>query len=89
MSATSVTLPRPADPSVDHAIQAIVGGASTAETCFVSTYWWDVAGAKRSGLHTAWVARRERSLLDTVPAPDYRGRDLAEVADAIVDGLAD
>jgi 2-haloacid dehalogenase len=64
-------------------------GASTAETCFVSTYWWDVAGAKRSGLHTAWVARRERSLLDTVPAPDYRGRDLAEVADAIVDGLAD
>src|SRR6478735_5611542 len=34
MPATSVTLqPRPADPSVDHAIQAIVAGASTAETC--------------------------------------------------------
>jgi hypothetical protein len=34
MTATSLTLQhRPADPSVDHAIQAIVAGASTAETC--------------------------------------------------------
>ncbi|MET0812458.1 MAG: quinolinate synthase NadA, partial [Microbacterium sp.] len=31
---TAITLqPRPADASVDHAIQAIVAGASTAETC--------------------------------------------------------
>lgn len=34
MSATLLTLqPRPIDPSVDHEIQAIVAGASTAETC--------------------------------------------------------
>jgi 2-haloacid dehalogenase len=59
-------------------------GASGSEVCFVSTHWWDVAGAKRAGLRTAWVARRERSLLDTVPAPDYTGRDLVEVAEAIV-----
>jgi 2-haloacid dehalogenase len=59
-------------------------GASGGEVCFVSTHWWDVAGAKRAGLRTGWVARRERSLLDTVPAPDYTGRDLAEVAEAIV-----
>ena len=52
--------------------------------CMVSTHWWDVAGAKRAGLRTGWVARRERALLDTVPAPDYTGRDLAEVAEAIV-----
>jgi FMN phosphatase YigB (HAD superfamily) len=50
----------------------------------VSTFWWDVAGAKRAGLRTGWVARRERALLDTVPAPDYTGRDLADVAQAIV-----
>jgi 2-haloacid dehalogenase len=60
-------------------------GADGADSvCFVSTHWWDVAGAKRAGLRTGWVARRERALLDTVPAPDYTGRDLAEVADAIV-----
>jgi 2-haloacid dehalogenase len=52
--------------------------------CMVSTHWWDVAAAKRAGLRTGWVARRERALLDTVPAPDYTGRDLAEVAEAIV-----
>jgi hypothetical protein len=34
------------------------------------------------------VARRERSLLDTVPAPDYTGRDLAEISEAIVTKMA-
>jgi 2-haloacid dehalogenase len=59
-------------------------GETGAGICFVSTHWWDVAGAKRAGMVTGWVARRERSLLDTVPPPDYLGRDLAEVAQAIV-----
>jgi 2-haloacid dehalogenase len=59
-------------------------GTSPREICFVSTHWWDVAGAQRAGMQTAWVARRERSLLDTIRAPEYTGRDLAEVADAIV-----
>jgi 2-haloacid dehalogenase len=63
-------------------------GAPADEVAFVSTFWWDVSGAKRAGLLTGWVARRERSLLDSVPPPDYVGRDLAEVADAIVGRLA-
>ena len=63
-------------------------GAPADEVAFISTFWWDVAGAKRAGLPTGWVARRERSLVDSVPPPDYVGRDLAEVADAIVGRLA-
>jgi len=63
-------------------------GAAGEDVAFVSTHWWDVAGAKRAGMRTGWVARRERWLLDTVPPPDYTGRDLAEVADAIVSRLA-
>ena len=63
-------------------------GVTGSDICFVSTHWWDVAGAKRAGMSTGWVARRERSLLDTVPAPDYTGRDLAEIADAIVTRMA-
>jgi 2-haloacid dehalogenase len=59
-------------------------GADAGELCFVATHWWDVAGAKRVGMRTGWVARRERALLDSVPAPDFTGRDLAEVASAIV-----
>jgi 2-haloacid dehalogenase len=62
--------------------------AEPGDVCFVATHWWDVAGAKRAGMQTGWVARRERALLDSVPAPDYTGRDLAEVADAIVARLA-
>jgi 2-haloacid dehalogenase len=62
-------------------------GADGGDIVFVSTHWWDVAGAKRAGMRTGWVARRERSLLDTVPPPDFTGRDLAEVADAIVTSL--
>ena len=60
------------------------GAESGNAVCIVSTHWWDVAGAKRAGLRAGWVARRERALLDTVPAPDYLGRDLAEVSEAIV-----
>ena len=63
-------------------------GAPADEVAFISTFWWDVAGAKRAGLPTGWVARRERSLVDSVPPPDYVGRDLAEVANAIVGRLA-
>jgi 2-haloacid dehalogenase len=74
--------PRPYRMALEHT------GASADEVAFVSTFWWDVSGAKRAGLLTGWVARRERSLLDSVPPPDYVGRDLADVADAIVGRLA-
>jgi 2-haloacid dehalogenase len=63
-------------------------GARGEEVCMVSTHWWDVVGAKRAGLQTGWVARRELTLLDTVPEPDYTGRDLAEVAAAIAARMA-
>jgi 2-haloacid dehalogenase len=61
-------------------------GADAGDVCLVATHWWDVTGAKRAGLRTGWVARRERVLLATVPEPDFRGADLAEVAEAIVAG---
>ena len=74
--------PRPYRMALEHT------GAPADEVAFISTFWWDVAGAKRAGLPTGWVARRERSLVDSVPPPDYVGRDLAEVANAIVGRLA-
>ena len=82
LSAQDVGVPKPDLRPYRYALERT--GAETGAVCFVSTHWWDVAGAKRAGLRTAWVARRERALLDTVPPPDYTGRDLAEVAEAIV-----
>jgi 2-haloacid dehalogenase len=63
-------------------------GADAGEVCFTAVHWWDVTGAKRVGMRTAWVARRERVLLESVPKPDVQGRDLSEVAEAIVAQLA-
>jgi 2-haloacid dehalogenase len=63
-------------------------GATAGEVCMVAAHWWDVAGAKRAGLRTGWVARRDRVLLATVPEPDVTGADLAEVADGILVRLA-
>jgi 2-haloacid dehalogenase len=59
-------------------------GVPPGDACMVAAHWWDVAGAKRAGLRTGWMARRERILLSTVPEPDFRGADLAEVAEAIL-----
>jgi 2-haloacid dehalogenase len=59
-------------------------GATAGEVCMVAAHWWDVTGAKRAGLRTGWVARHDRVLLSTVPAPDVTGADLAEVADGIL-----
>jgi 2-haloacid dehalogenase len=59
-------------------------GASAGEVCLVAAHWWDVAGAKRAGLRTGWVARRDRVLPATVPTPDVSGGELAPVSDAIV-----
>jgi 2-haloacid dehalogenase len=59
-------------------------GAAADEVVMVAAHWWDVAGAKRAGLRTGWVARRDRVLPASVPDPDVTGRDLAEVAGGIV-----
>jgi len=54
------------------------------ETWFVAGHWWDVAGAKRAGMRTVWIARDELELLDSAPEPDVRAADLAEAAAALV-----
>jgi 2-haloacid dehalogenase len=83
LSAQDAGAPKPDLRPYRYALEQ-TGAESGEAVCFVSTHWWDVAGAKRAGLRTAWVARRERALLGTVPPPDYTGRDLSAVAEAIV-----
>jgi 2-haloacid dehalogenase len=64
-----------------HALEAI--GAEAGETWLVAAHWWDVLGAKRAGLRTAWVGRDEGALLSTVPTPDAAAADLAGIAERI------
>ncbi|MDQ3769578.1 MAG: haloacid dehalogenase type II [Actinomycetota bacterium] len=65
-----------------HAVEQF--GVAAEEVTMVAAHWWDVEGAKRAGLRTAWVARRERILRTTVPEPDVRGEDVRDVAAALV-----
>ena len=58
-------------------------GLEPGETWFVAGHWWDVAGAKRAGLRTAWIGRDEGVLIASAPEPDVRAADLKEAAEAI------
>src|SRR4051812_22966417 len=70
------------DPRVyAHALDVL--GLAAADAWFVAGHWWDVTGAKRAGMRTAWIARDEGALLDSAPPPDVRAVDLAEAVDGI------
>jgi 2-haloacid dehalogenase len=58
-------------------------GLDPGESWFVAGHWWDVTGAKRAGLRTAWIARDEGALIAGAPEPDVRAADLREAAEAI------
>jgi 2-haloacid dehalogenase len=81
MSVEAVGAYKP-DPRVyGHALEVL--GTPAGETWFVAGHWWDVWGAKRAGLRTAWVARDEGALIETVPDPDVRAADIADAAERI------
>ena len=58
-------------------------GADPARTCMVAAHGWDLHGAKASGMRTAWVARLEQVLLESLSEPDFRGDDVLDVCRAI------
>ena len=58
-------------------------GVAPGDAWFVAGHWWDVWGAKRAGMRTAWIARDEGALLPTTPAPDIRAADLAQAAEQL------
>ena len=60
-------------------------GTDPAEACMVAAHWWDLLGAARVGMRTAWVAHKELLLPDIAPEPDARGDDLASAAAAILE----
>ncbi len=64
-------------------------GVAPERCCMVAAHGWDLMGAARVGLRTAWVAHLELRLPATIPEPDLRADDLASVASAIVDQLGD
>ncbi len=57
---------------------------SPEKICLVAAHGWDIAGAHKAGLGTAFVARPQKVLNPTAPSPDIHGADLLEVADQLL-----
>jgi 2-haloacid dehalogenase len=69
-------------------VYALARGEAAGELWMVAAHAWDVAGAQRAGLKTAWIAAKEGRHLDVYPAPDITAPDLESAAEQIVARLA-
>jgi 2-haloacid dehalogenase len=58
-------------------------GVEAPHVALVTAHDWDVHGAHRAGLATAWVDRGE-SRIETFDPPDVSGRDLEEVCERLL-----
>lgn len=54
------------------------------ELWMVAAHAWDLAGAQRAGLRTAWLATVEPEYLSAYPPPDLTAGDLAEGAEKLL-----
>ena len=59
-------------------------GIEPREVTMIATHSWDLHGAHRAGLRTAWVSRQERRASTVFDAPDISGADLRDVAEQVV-----
>lgn len=59
-------------------------GVDVGEIRLVAAHAWDIAGARRAGCATAFVARPGKVLDPLVEQPDVVGADLREVVDGIL-----
>ena len=50
----------------------------------VAAHAWDVGGAMQAGCAAAFIARPGKAVFPLFPKPDVTGKDLAEVAEAIL-----
>lgn len=55
-------------------------GKPAAECMMVAAHGWDVGGAKRAGMKTAFVSRQGQALYPLVPAPDLIVSDIEALA---------
>ena len=55
------------------------------ELWMVAAHAWDIAGAARAGLRTAWISGKERVYPAIFPTPDIRAPDLDSAVRRIID----
>jgi 2-haloacid dehalogenase len=65
-------------------VYALAKRHAAGELWMVAAHAWDIQGAARAGLRTAFVSAKESSYLDVFPAPDIIAPDLVSVAEAVL-----
>jgi 2-haloacid dehalogenase len=56
-----------------------------ASASFLATaHGWDVHGAKRAGLRTGWVVRKDKIVSPAIAPPDAQGKTLTEVIERLL-----
>lgn len=58
-------------------------GCPKDEILWVTGHFWEIVGADRQGLRTAWINRARQPRLDIGVVPTYTTRTLQELADAL------
>jgi len=79
ISCDSISVTKP-----NRAVYQLALERSGAETWMVAAHAWDIAGASRAGLKTAYVTSVEGSYLEVYPKPDVVAASLVEAARAMV-----
>ena len=59
-------------------------GVNKNQVLMVAAHGWDIAGALQAGMKAAFVERKGQSLYPLSPTPQYIGKNLVEIAKAII-----
>jgi len=59
-------------------------GVDLSDIVMVAAHGWDITGAIQAGMKSAFVERKGQSLYPLAVKPDYIGKDLADIAKAII-----
>ncbi|MGA9520574.1 MAG: HAD family hydrolase [Myxococcaceae bacterium] len=54
------------------------------ECWMISAQGWDIAGARRAGMRTVWLSKREKCWLEALPRPDLEVPDVATATQALL-----
>ena len=82
LSIDAVKKYKPATESYQYAAKAL--GVNTKDILLVAAHGWDIAGALAAGMQAGFIERKGQSLYPLVTQPGFAGKDLVEVANAII-----
>jgi len=61
--------------------------AEPQDCMLIAAHAWDIVGAQRSGMQTAFIARPDQELYPLAPEPDIVGDTLKEVAQSLLTNI--